>query len=114
VPLPQELLATLAAGPCGDLTFIAGEGGRPLTKESFGNYFRNACRAAGIRKSAHGLRKVAATDAAESGFSNFEMDARFGWTGGQMAALYTKGANRERLSLEAERRKGEGRGRKTL
>jgi hypothetical protein len=33
------------------------------------------------------------------------MDARFGWTGGQMAALYTKKANRERLSLEAERRK---------
>jgi integrase len=109
IPLPQELLATLAAGPCGDLAFITGSQGEPLTKESFGNFFREACRAAEIRKSAHGLRKLAATDAAESGFSNFEMDARFGWTGGQMAALYTRKANRERLSLEAERRKGEGR-----
>ncbi|GJD44826.1 hypothetical protein AFCDBAGC_2695 [Methylobacterium cerastii] len=38
------LAATLAAGPVGDLTFIAGERGRPMTKESFGNWFREACR----------------------------------------------------------------------
>src|SRR5262249_10335896 len=33
------LQPTLDAGPCGDLTFIVGENGRPLTKESFGNEF---------------------------------------------------------------------------
>jgi hypothetical protein len=55
------------AGPCGDLTFIAGERGQPLTKESFGNVFRDACRAAKVPGSAHGVRKIAATRAANHG-----------------------------------------------
>jgi hypothetical protein len=46
LPILPVLADTLAAGPCGDLTFIAGERGQPLTKESFGNLFRAACRAA--------------------------------------------------------------------
>jgi integrase len=37
LPLLPVLMKTLDAGPCGDLTFIAGESGRPLTKESFDN-----------------------------------------------------------------------------
>jgi integrase len=104
IRLEPELLATLAAGPCGELTFICGEGGRPLTKESFGNYFREWCREAGLSKSAHGLRKMAATRAAERGYSNFEMDATFGWQGGGMADLYTRKINREKLSLNAAER----------
>ena len=32
LPILPVLMKTLDAGPCGDLTFIAGEGGRPLTK----------------------------------------------------------------------------------
>jgi hypothetical protein len=31
-----------------------------LTKESFGNEFRKACKAAGVPGSAHGVRKIAA------------------------------------------------------
>jgi hypothetical protein len=42
------LQATLDAGPCGDVAFIVGENGRPLTKESFGNEFKAACKAAGV------------------------------------------------------------------
>jgi integrase len=48
LPILPILQATLDAGPCGDLTFIVGENGRPLTKESFGNLFKDACKAAGI------------------------------------------------------------------
>jgi integrase len=44
LPILPVLMKTQDAGPCGDLTFIAGEAGRPLTKESFGNLFRMACR----------------------------------------------------------------------
>ena len=33
LPILPVLLKTLEVGPCGDLTFIAGENGRPLTKE---------------------------------------------------------------------------------
>src|SRR5580700_5881617 len=45
LPILPVLAETLATGPCGDLAFICGESGRPLTKESFGNLFSKACRA---------------------------------------------------------------------
>jgi hypothetical protein len=90
----------LAAGPCGDLTFIAGERRQPLTKESFGNLFRAACRKAGVPGSAHGVRKIAATRAANSGATVAQLEAIFGWSGGQMASLYTRSADRKRLALE--------------
>jgi integrase len=61
VPILPALAATLATGPSGELAFICGESGKPLTKESFGNAFREACRAAGVAKSAHGVRKIGAT-----------------------------------------------------
>lgn len=102
LPITAELAASWAAGPCGDLTYICGERGAPLTKESFGNWFRDACRAAGVSKSAHGLRKAAATRAANAGFSEAQLEARFGWRGGRMASLYTRSMDRERLSLEAQ------------
>lgn len=53
----------------GDFVFIVGKNGQPMTKESFGNWFRDAFRAAGIQKSAYGLRKFSATLAAEAGYS---------------------------------------------
>ena len=65
LPILPVLQATLDAGPCGDLTFIVGESGRPLTKESFGNMFKDACKAAGVPGSAHGVRKIAATTRSE-------------------------------------------------
>ena len=95
------LAATLAAGPCGDLTFIAGESGRPLAKELFGDLFRKACQAAGVPGSAHGVRKIAATRAANAGATVAQLEAIFGWCGGSMASLYTRAAGRRRLSLEA-------------
>jgi integrase len=102
LPILPVLAETLAAGPCGDLAFIVGEGGRPLTKESFGNLFRKACRAAGLRRrSAHGLRKTAATRAANAGATVAQLEAIFGWQGGAMAALYTRAADRRRLAIDA-------------
>jgi integrase len=101
LPILPALAATLAAGPCGDLTFISGESGRPLTKESFGNEFRKACRVAGVPGSAHGVRKIAATRAAENGATVAELEAIFGWHGGGMASHYTREADRVRLAKEA-------------
>jgi integrase len=101
LPILPVLAATLAAGPCGDLTFISGASGRPLTKEAFGNLFRDACRAAGVPGSAHGVRKIAATRAANAGATVAQLEAIFGWQGGTMASLYTRAADRRRLALEA-------------
>jgi integrase len=95
--LPQ-LAESLAAGPCGDLSFIATRTGRPFVKEALGTFFAEACRAAGVRKSAHGLRKYAATALAEAGGTVAELEAVFGWEGGRMASLYTRSVDRERLA----------------
>ena len=101
VPVLPVLAETLAVGPCGDLTFIVGERGQPLTKESFGNAFRDACRAAGVPGSAHGVRKIAATTAANNGATTSQLKALFGWTSDAMPTIYTRGADRERLGREA-------------
>jgi integrase len=101
LPILPALATTLAAGPCGDLAFVTGESGRPLSKESFGNEFRKACRAAGVPGSAHGVRKIAATRAAENGATVAELEAIFGWHGGGMASHYTREADRVRLAKVA-------------
>jgi integrase len=102
IPILPALRATLDAGPVGDLAFIAQKSGASLTKKTLGNTFRAACKAAGIiGKSAHGLRKAAATRAANNGATVAELEAIFGWSGGQMAALYTRSADRKRLAAGA-------------
>ena len=101
LPILPVLAETLAVGPSGDLTFIAGARGQPLTKESFGNEFREACRKARVPGSAHGVRKIAATRAANAGATVAQLEAIFGWSGGRMASHYTKSADRKRLALEA-------------
>jgi integrase len=67
LPILAELQEALEHGPTGDLAFICNANGKPFTKESFGNAFSDACRQAGIKKSAHGLRKIGATRAANNG-----------------------------------------------
>lgn len=102
LPVLPVLAETLSVGLCGDLTFIVGKQGRPLTKESFGNAFKDACVAAGILdKSAHGVRKIAATTAANNGATVSQLKALFGWESDTMPALYTKAADRERLARES-------------
>lgn len=101
IPMLPELAATIKAGPVGELTFIAGKDGRPLQKEVLGNLFRDACRAAGVEKSAHGLRKAAATRAANAGATVAQLEAIFGWEGGRMASLYTRSADRQALAAAA-------------
>jgi site-specific recombinase XerD len=102
MPILPALRLTLDAGPTGDLTWICGARGNPFTKESFGNEFSQAARQAGIKKSAHGVRKIAATIAAENGATEKELDALFGWVdGGRTSAIYTRDANRARLSSQS-------------
>lgn len=106
IPVFAALERAVNIGPTGDLTYVVGKSGRPLVKESFGNFFRNACDEAGVDKSAHGLRKLAASRAAEFGLSVAELEAMFGWTGGTMASFYTKEADRKRLALSAAGKMG--------
>lgn len=100
IPVLPELEQTIAAGPTGELAIISSKKGQPIRKEVLGNLFKIACRAAGINKSAHGIRKAAATRAANNGATVATLEAIFGWEGGQMAALYTRAADRRRLAAE--------------
>ena len=102
LPLLAALKETLAAGPTGKVSFICKNDGTPFVKESRGNYFKEACVAAGIPdKSAHGLRKAAATRAAENGATAHELMAIFGWVDIKEAEIYTRAADRKRLAAQA-------------
>ncbi|MCC3246737.1 tyrosine-type recombinase/integrase [Methylocystis sp. WRRC1] len=101
IPILPELQAVIDASPKGETTLISTHGGKPLTKESLGNLFREACMAAGVPGRAHGLRKAGATRAANNGATERELEAIFGWHGGKMAAHYTRAADRERLAKQA-------------
>jgi len=76
-PILPPLARSIAAAPTGDLAFIVGEHGRPMAKESFGNWFREACRAAEVPGSAHGLRKAGATRAAKNGATTLALLIQF-------------------------------------
>jgi len=73
-----------------------------MKKESFGNWFREACRRAGIPGSALGLRKCGATRAANNGATGAQLESLFGWKcGSKEAAVYTRNADRVRLARQA-------------
>jgi integrase len=100
ITILPPLQASLAAGPIGELTFLANSRG-PWRKISFINWFRRACDKAGVPGTAHGLRKAAATRGADNGMTEAELEAWFGWRGGHMASLYTRTANRAKLAKGA-------------
>lgn len=101
IPILPELARVIDATKTGDLTFISTSTGAPMKKESFGNWFHDACEAAGVPGSAHGLRKAGAARAASNGATVAQLNAIFGWSDSQMASLYTKSADRVRLAKEA-------------
>lgn len=99
IPVLPPLAASIAAAPIGDLTFIATEKGRPYTKESFGNWFRDVCAEMGLPGRAHGLRKAGACRAAEYGATNEQLNAWFGWApGSRESAIYTRRADRAKMA----------------
>ncbi|GEP08570.1 integrase [Methylobacterium gnaphalii] len=102
------LAKSIAAAPIGDLSFITGERGRPMTKESFGNWFRDACVSAKVPGRAHGLRKAGARRAAENGATEAELNAWFGWAdGSRESATYVRGANRAKIAENLANRMAE-------
>ena len=63
--------------------------------------FRDVCNEAGVEdRSAHGLRKFAATQHANHGATAHGLMAWFGWKSLGEAERYTRGADRRRLATE--------------
>lgn len=98
-PIIAPLAESLNAGPVGDLAFLVTTEGRPWScPTSFGNWFRKACRSAGVPGSAHGLRKAGARIAAERGATEEQLKALYGWRSSKEASRYTRAANRQKMA----------------
>jgi integrase len=105
IPVMPELAEALAAGPVGDLCWIVGDKGQPITADTFTGWFRQVCNKAGLKQcSAHGLRKAAARRFAERGATVDELKAWFGWTENRTPGIYTRDADNARLADNAARR----------
>jgi integrase len=99
VPIIPALQEAIDTAPKGNLVYLTTTFGKPFTSNGFGNWFKDRCVEAGLPHcSAHGLRKAAAVTAAEAGCSTHELMALFGWTSVKQAELYTRKANRDKLS----------------
>jgi integrase len=81
--IAQPLAQAIAAqGPTAHLAFLLNERGEPFASgNAFGNWFKDRCREAGIPHwTAHGVRKAAASLAAEAGATDHQIDAMLTWT----------------------------------
>lgn len=103
VELSDDLIKVIDATPRKGLHLVENKLGGPFTKESFGNWFRKMCSEADVEKSAHGLRKLSATLAAEGGAATHQLLAQYGWSNIATAEIYTRGIDRKRLGIEASR-----------
>jgi integrase len=94
IPVHAKLQAAIDACPSGHLTFIATEGGKPYAPASFGNWFGDAVRAAGlVGMAAHGLRKGCARRLAEAGCTVHEIASITGHRSLKEVEHYTRAAS---------------------
>jgi integrase len=102
IPMHRELRLAIADTPRNNLTFLATAFGKGFTAAGFGNWFREACDAAGLKeRSAHGLRKAAARRLAEAGASTLQIGAITGHKTLKEISRYTAAADQERLARDA-------------
>ncbi|WP_367118336.1 tyrosine-type recombinase/integrase [uncultured Brevundimonas sp.] len=88
--------------PSGQMLFLVTQGGAGFTAGGFGNWFRDACREAGITdRSAHGLRKSAATRLADAGCTEAQIKAVTGHQTSKEVERYTKARDQKRLAKDA-------------
>lgn len=97
-----ELKAAIDAMPVNGLALVARQDGGGLSKQAFGDWFRDACRDARVSKSPHGLRKHDAVELLHSGASVEEINAAQGRTPNSTAiSVYTRERDDELLASRA-------------
>jgi integrase/recombinase XerD len=100
MPVHRALQAVIDATECsGHLTFLVTQYGGPFQPDSFGNWFRQCCRDAGLEHcSAHGLRKAMAARLAEKGATAKEIMSITGHVTLDEVERYTKEADQRILA----------------
>lgn len=105
VPLAPQLLEAIVAMPphlTSPFCFIVSRKGTAYTKESFGNWFKESCVAAGLlHHNGHGLRKATLRRLAELGTANKPMKALSGQERDETLAIYTADADQKKLADQA-------------
>ncbi|MEN6306067.1 MAG: tyrosine-type recombinase/integrase [Armatimonadia bacterium] len=102
-PLHPDLIQAIRmTNRIGETVFLLNDWGRPFkSKEAFGNWFGRACRAAGVEGNAHGIRKKLASDVAELGATEAQLNAFFGWEhGSRQSATYVQKASRKKMARD--------------
>ncbi len=96
------LKLSLASVPRTNMTFVTNLRGAPFSSKNFGNWFKRACRSAGLPHcSAHGLRHSSATRLAEAGSSASQIAAMTGHRSLGQVQQYTRNADQRRLARQA-------------
>lgn len=102
IPVLAPLSQSLDAHRSNASVLVATGGGAPYTAAGFGNWFREACRSAGITdRSAHGLRKLAATRLADAGCSESQIKAITGHKTAKEVERYTQARDQKLLADSA-------------
>lgn len=102
LPIHPRLKASLDTVPAGQMLFLVTQSHVGFTAGGFGNWFRRACRQAGIPdRSAHGLRKSAATRLADAGCTEAQIKAVTGHQTSKEVERYTKARDQRLLAQDA-------------
>lgn len=105
MPVAPQLLQAIVAMPPADTSpfcFLVTKRGKPFSKESFGNWFKQACVDAGLPHcTAHGLRKATLRRMAELEMANKSMKSVSGQRRDETLAGYIEGANQKKLADSA-------------
>lgn len=101
IPINADLQAAIAPFE-GQGIYLQTSFGKPFTVNGFGNWFREACNAAGLPHcTAHGLRKAMARRLAESGATNLQGRSVTGHATDKEFEHYAKKANRRDMASAA-------------
>lgn len=102
VKILPALQRCLDALPRNNLTFLVTFHGKPFTAKGFGNWFKDACRAAGLPHcTSHGLRKAMSRKLAEAGSTTVEIMSVTGHRSIAEVETYTRAAQNKRLADSA-------------
>ena len=103
IPITAELAEIINASASAEqLLFLVSDSGRPFNAAHFSEWFRDQCKAIGLRGlSAHGLRKAACRRMAEAGCSANEIASVSGHAGLREVERYTRAADQERMAKNA-------------
>jgi integrase len=103
IPVHPDLKRILDETPSDHLTFITTKSGKPFTTESFGNWFHDMCKEAGLPEgaSAHGLRKAGCRRLAEAGCSAKQIASLSGHLTLTEVQRYVEKADQVRLGKDA-------------